>query len=269
MMGDEEFGTTEGKELLTGEETAKVISRMYEILGPENGCLLVESTAVLAVAGLKGYTFLVDAKIDEQGKVEIEALNKQFEAEGLRIEVWSSNDAVNIFNLKGFAYKTRRTKIPGYLPYDYSTGFEGLRKLWREAFEEVERLKQNREIPTEVDEGIYEQGVMLGYPDQAILDFEKCLRAGDINKDLINSDMMSASPFAEEYGGPVPEFDYYPSSTADPEIVEYIERAKRVLKEFYSSSWHRAVAQNPEFLASRQREKERFQARMYNSASYS
>ncbi|OIN93746.1 hypothetical protein COS81_03570 [candidate division WWE3 bacterium CG06_land_8_20_14_3_00_42_16] len=101
---------------------------------------------------------------------------------------------------------------------------------------------------------ILEDGIELGYPDQAILDFEDCCHKGNVNRDVtVESNLLSASPQAQKYHGAVPEFDYYPEHAGDPEIVAYLQSAKATLKDFYESEWFRRLAKDKEFLEARRK----------------
>lgn len=43
---NESIVTPKNREPLTGEETAQIVAKIYELLSPTNGCVLVEPTAV-------------------------------------------------------------------------------------------------------------------------------------------------------------------------------------------------------------------------------
>lgn len=240
------------KELLTGKETAKVISEIYETIGPTNGCQLVEPTAVLTIAGLKGYTFLVDAVVNEEETQKADDLNRHLESIGIKIKYSRGLNQMLITNLKGLEYKTKRTKLPGFFPYLSILGFKG-KNTWHDQIEEnLEKARKSGEISPDIDTQIYEEGILFGYPDKAVIDFEKTLRTGDIQKDLVDSDIETTHPFSKKYEGPSCDFHHDPSSANDPEIVEYIERAKQILKDFYNSELLIKISQDPKFLVARE-----------------
>lgn len=62
-------------------------------------------------------------------------------------------------------------------------------------------------LSKEIDSQIIYEGILLGYPDRAILDFAECLRNGDIRKDLIEANIIFSIPEAGKYEGAIPEFD--------------------------------------------------------------
>ncbi|RJQ27453.1 hypothetical protein C4577_01330 [Candidatus Parcubacteria bacterium] len=249
-------------EPLSGQETAKGISEMYEIIGPVNGCQLVEPTAVLAVAGLKGYTFLVDAIVNQEEKDNASKLNSQLEQKGLHVGYSDKLNQMTISNLRGLEYKTKRTKLPGFFPYSSNSGFSGKNRWHWEVDKRIELVKQQGVLSSDVETRIYEEAVMFGYPDQAAIDFEECLRTGDINKDLISSDIELAHPDAKKYKGPSSDFDYYPSSAKDPEIIEYISKAKQIIQDFYNSEWFVKISQDPNFIAAREAQNLRHKMRI-------
>lgn len=262
MDGKEEGVAKQNCELLTGVETAKLVSEIYNALGPLNGCHFVEATAVLALAGLKGFTFLVDCTINQDEIEKIDQLNLILEDQGIKIEYFLKDPSqINIINLKGLEYKTKRTRIPGFVPYQSNSGFEGRMEWFRKLDENIVSAQTQGFLSPEIDITVYDQGIQFGYPDQAIIDFEKSLRTGDIQKDLIESDIMFTHPAAQKYQNPVPDFDYDPKK-ADPEVLEYLERAKQILRDFYSSELYIKIASDPNFLQAREAVEKRHQERI-------
>ncbi|MBI4079350.1 MAG: hypothetical protein HY429_03585 [Candidatus Levybacteria bacterium] len=249
-------------EPLTGEETAKVIAEMYDILGPTNGCILVNPNTVLAVAGLKGNADLPSPLLNDEEAEKIDMLNRQMESHGVHLGYPRNYrerlvTQLSFESLRGIEYKSRQTKLPGYFPYDSGTGRQGLREWQMRVQRNIRKINRDGRLSDETV-GIYDDGVRLGYPDQAIRDFADWYEEGtqDHSK-LTEADILSVNTYAQQYKGNVPEFDYYPSSAENPEIQEYIRKARETLDGFYKSEWHIKTAQDPSFLAARKERDER------------
>lgn len=238
-------------------EVEKRISEIYEFLGPEIGSRFINPNAVLAIAGLKGLADVHWTMLNKERAEKIEKLNEQIKLRGLKISYPKNlgNEitpkSISLYSLKGLERKTQTTKIPGIIPFDSRSGWSGFYD-WDSRIGESLKLAQKRgEIPAEVRVGQLE-AVILGYPDQAIWDFEECLRKGDVQEDLRSADIISVSPYAGKYGGAVPEFDFYPEHANDPEIVAYIKEARLILKNFYDSQWFQKIVHDADFLKARE-----------------
>lgn len=238
-------------------EIEKRISEIYEFLGPKIGSRFVNTNVVLAIAGLKGLADVPWVMLNKKGVERIEKLNEKIKARGLKISCPKNlgdeiiPKIISLYSLKGIERKTKTTRIPGIIPFDSLSGFKGFYE-WNANFGKSLKLAQERgEIPAEVRVGELE-AIILGYPDQAIYDFEECLRKGDVQTDLQPADIVSVSPYAEKYGGAVPEFDFYPEHANDPEIVAYIKEARLILKNFYDSQWFQKIVRDIDFLKARE-----------------
>ncbi|GEM_PF-4718114 len=251
-------------ELLTGEETAKVIAEMYDILGPTNGCILVNPNAVLAVAGLKGNADLPSPLLNDEEAEKIDMLNRQMESRGVHLGYPRNYrervvTQLSLESLRGIEQKSRETKLPGYFPYDSGTGRQGLREWQMRVERNIRKINRDGRLSEETL-GIYYDGVRLGYHDQAIRDFADWYQKETRERgDLAEADILSVNPYAQKYKGNVPEFDYYPSSAENPEIQEYIRKARETLDGFYKSEWHTSIAQDLTFLVARKGNEEQHQ----------
>ncbi|MDD3723811.1 MAG: hypothetical protein PHW92_15255 [Lutibacter sp.] len=245
-------------EPLSGIETAKLASKVYEILGSELGCRLAEPNIILLIAGLKGHADIPWVKIDGSKILKLEEINTQLKNYDLeiyypkKIKDDSKITSLTLVNLKGVEIKSKTTRIPGVPPYDRNLGREELMSWYKKVNILLGEAQKSGKIPKEVDIKILIEGIDLGYPDQAIFDFEKCLREGKIHDDLLEADILSSIPEAIKYQGAVPEFDYYPEHKDDPEIIDYVSTAKKILEEFYQSDWFKELSRKQEFQESRQ-----------------
>jgi len=253
----EEF-ERERLDLLTGIETAKLASKVYEILGAELGCRLAEPNLILLISGMKGHADIPWVKLDKERIEKLEQINAQLESLGLRIyypetlERESEITSLSIVNFKGIERKSRMTKIPCVPPYESMLGDEP-REWLKKLTDSLKEAQKAGKIPKEVNVEILVEGIIFGYPDQAILDFEKCLREGKIDDDLLDADILSSAIEATEYKGAVPEFCYYPEHKDDREIVEYVTRAREVLEGFYQTDWFKKLSREQEFQKFRQK----------------
>lgn len=248
------------EESLSGIEAAKNLEIMYDLLGPELGSLMVESNVILTVAGMKGMTNVPWVKLDKKSIEKIKQSEAGLRSLGVNIlynkelEGLDEDPAVTqiaIENVGAIGRKAGSLNIPGVPRYDRNTGKEGLIDWMKNIDRFIEEAKSRGDLSDKIDTDVLLQGIFLGYPDQAILDFERCLREGDIHNDLEEADILSAVPSAEEYYGAVPEFDYYPEHRDDPDIVSYITRARKILGEFYGSDWFKNIIKDDGFIKAR------------------
>jgi len=246
-------------EFLSGNETAKIAEKAYTELGSELGCRLVEPNVVLTLSGMKGQADIHWINMDKENIEKLRRSELKFEKLGLKIvypkklKKDSTTISIAIINFKGMERKSKSTKILGIRTYENKMGAKGFNDWYGLLFESLEQMQEEGKISKEVDLQVVFEGLILGYPDQAILDFEKCLREGDIHKDLIESDISSVLPEAQKYQGAVPEFYFYLDHKNDIEIVDYIKKAKQVLCDFYKSDWFKNIEKDQEFLLAREK----------------
>ncbi len=245
-------------EPLSGIETAKLAAEIYEILGAELGCRLAEPNIILLISGMKGYADMPWVKLDKEKIAELELVNSRLKKFGLEIIYPKKLEGdfvisgITVKNFKGVEIKSKTTRMPGVPPYNSKLGEEGLMKWHREFDNSLKEAQKEGKIPKAVDLEILFEGIIFGYPDQAIIDFEKCLRIGKIHEDLLEADILSSVSEAKKYQGAVPEFDYYPEHKNNSEIIDYISKAKKILNDFYQSDWFKELSRRKEFQESRQ-----------------
>lgn len=250
--------------ILSGQKVAKIAESLYSRLDSRLATHLVRPNVVLTLAGLKGMADVHWVTLNKDIISQLDALNREFAPQFIYFQVPESfkkspaeDGQVNVFNGRALARKSQITTIPGVPRYETSQGSGELLDWFHNLFDNLDNAQREGKIPKEVDIQILWEGIVLGYPDQAIRDFEKCLRTGDIHQDLKFSPILEGIPYAEKYGAPVPEFNYYSAHENDPEIAEYITKARRILTDFYDSAWHQKLAKDPVFLKTNQTEKEK------------
>lgn len=201
-------------EVLSGFEVAKIAEEIYHILGPKIGCRLVEANVVLTMAGLKGFADIHDVKLDKHEIEKIKELNRIIEKSEIKLDCpmeisdFSKSVQLSLYN---------------------------------------NRFRKNVQILDSDSQDAW-VGKLLGYPMQAISDFEEFS-----SKELVESDIVSSIPEAQKYDGAIPDFDYHPKHKNKPEIVNYIKKSEEILRDFYKSDWHQKLIHDVDFLADRQR----------------
>lgn len=241
----------------SADEIAAIISALYNALPLHIAIHLIHPNVVLAVAGLKGIADVHLVSQDKQSDKQcIDEANAEAERYGVQILFEDALDdsdpyvALTIVSLKGVEFASSR--MPhlrarfNFPKYNAETGFGGLITWKRKVEAGLEAALSRGELTSE-EKDILEQGILLGYPEQAIEDFEQCHRSGDIHKDLVSTDLISAHPLAAKFQGSVPEFDYYPKSKNNKQTVEYIRLAKDVIRSFYDHKWMQERAKDPAF----------------------
>jgi hypothetical protein len=253
-----QVGSPDLPEILIADETATVISNLYQVAGLKIGSLLVDSNIVLTVAGARGQTefFINQPNVDDLETIE--KLNEQLLPLGMKIfkngEIdkrprdGSEYQMVNLQNLKGFERVSKLTKIPGITPFDASTGWDGYEKWHWETFSRLKKMSAAGKLPfpeTEVHHVI--GGIDKGYPDQAIYDAVEW--SGKYNR---NSPIKETEiPYVSLYGGTEPNFLFHPDHADDPGIKQTVVQWGEILKNFYASAWHQKIKQDPQFITAR------------------
>ena len=227
------------------EETVQIVKRTCDGLDQGLGTLLVRPDAVLAIAGIKGMSDALHQPINDKALAlrQIDNLNPQLNESGV---VLSSNRRLDNPQLGlfigrstlGLKYKTSRLNILkekyGLKEFDSSLGVSGVNQ-WLDALDDSLNTLVSEGVLTRDDAIIIDQGIALGYPDRAIMDFVDWYKTGR-KKELVEADILSVHPSAKQFGGRItPEFDYYATSATDPEIIENIQNSRRILSGFYES----------------------------------
>lgn len=243
---------------LNGEKTAELISTFYEELGPRLGSHLVEPNMVLAISGLRGSGNFLTHNLREDEKNKIEKLNEKNKNLGIIFVVHDYKERdiadIYIYNLRGFEYTSKISKLPFVLLFDASSGLEGFKTWSRSIFSNAENYFTKVDDKNALGNPISHlvTGIELGYPDQAVLD------AFDAISKNINFNKLASSkiPYSDYYPNPQPNFDYFPQHEEDPTIVKTRETWGKLLKEFYNTKWHKSIAQDQTFINMRKSEEE-------------
>jgi len=244
-------------EVLSGKETADLVEREYEKNPSVLTARLVNSNAVLTLAGLKGHTEIF-IRVESEKEIksieeDIEKLNDSLEKKGIRFNISPNrNDkgsksgqrlAVGISNLRGLERTTKLTKLPGVPALDSQKGFAGAADWGEELAQNFTEKQRQGEIPQGKEAWqIFIDGISKGYPDTAIRDFYEWNKNGQKSK-MQGSDIPGTGKYPEAE----PNYTFFPEHADEPAIRENIELAGQILEDFYNSDWHHKVSQNPEF----------------------
>jgi hypothetical protein len=241
----------------SAERAVGRVKSMYDLVGPKLGARFVESNVVLTLADARGTTFLVlDEDEFRAGAAEdVDRINRTLKEEGIRLRLGPlksnprdiSMSPLYIESLKGYEVASRRTKIPGFMRFNASTGWAGL-NIWRqEVSRRLENAQYEGKIPKEYDIDFLFDGVIRGYPDRAI--YDACDSGYDDEKR--SKEVEAKLPFVSLYASAQPNYDFYREHINDAGIVVHQKEWGDILEDFYSSEWHSRVRTSPEFVSAR------------------
>lgn len=235
------------------ERAVRRIEALYKIANPKIGATLVEANIVLTLADARGQTefFIDDPKEDDLENIKkLDAILKPL---GLKIRVIGEihkDEApmVSIGSLQGYARMSRLSKLPGVVPFDASSGWDGFRhwndSLWRN----FQQAQNEGRYPRHFDMGSVLSGIHKGYPDVAILDAADAFGKKD-QSELEHSNLA----FVELYKGAEPNYVYRKDHASSPEIIAHKKKWEKILEHFYNSSWHTEIKNSAAFIEERQR----------------
>jgi hypothetical protein len=126
---------------------------MIDMLGFDTGCILVQPSNVLALAGLKGQNYLYSLITPPDSFSKIDKMNELLESQGVKLTVKNTSQESNVSggvldSLRGYDIKSHNSKkiLPsiGVSPFSMSDGF-GIFSEWdNQLGERVEQgMKEN------------------------------------------------------------------------------------------------------------------------------
>jgi hypothetical protein len=144
---------TETPSPLSGKDTALLVERVFNNADSRLNQRLVESNVVLTLSGFKPSTDVFipisDPSEIETIKLEVEKLNSYFEKVNPDIQIHAARSpgrkgdstSMKVNSLLGFERLSKTSKLPGMIPFDRSTGWEGWWKWYRTVCDNLERHK--------------------------------------------------------------------------------------------------------------------------------
>jgi hypothetical protein len=232
---------------LTGTETAVRYETLYSLAGPKLGPLLVDTNVVLTVAGARGATNLYTPYTRTDIWQQAILLDKKLRDLGIAITpaaipppvpAQEQTIVLLVENLRGYAYVSERTRIPGVLPFTAGSVNEWMRKTLQGM--KIAQNKGQLDFPEAYLEKLFD-GLLEGYPDQANYDEIDWRNKGK------QSDLASAAIPSRRYSGCRHTFSFYPEHANDPSIVKTISLWSTILNQFYTSPWFTQVEQTDSF----------------------
>ncbi|MDR3646280.1 MAG: hypothetical protein P4L22_01925 [Candidatus Babeliales bacterium] len=243
---------------LNGQETANYIQTIYNELGPRIGSHLVEPNVVITLAGLRGYANFLMHDLTQEEENRINEFNIKHKNSGLLFTIIDDKEDeivdILITNLKGYEYTSKISKLPFVVNYDASSGFQGKDKWSKKIKENIKNYFNDTKEYDQHPESHLHLGLMLGYPDQALLDMYNNIKAGLFGNN--RAFIYSKIPYSDYYDCPQPNFSYFKESIKDETIVNVEKSWGKLLEEFYTSTWHKALSKDPIFIKIRQSEDE-------------
>lgn len=245
-------------EMLSGQETAAIVEELYDIAGPRIGSQFVESNIVLTLAGARGQTEFFIKNPQTGDRAIINKINEELLKKGMKIypvgEVntettdGSEFQTVNLMNLHGFERSSKLSHIPGIIPFDSSTGWDGFQQWNSETFSRMKELAKQGQFPfPESKIHSVVAGVKKGYPDQAIYDAVEWWGINDRQSPITDSDIKHVSL----YHGAEPNFLYRPDHKNNPDIQQVISNWGDMLENFYNTPWHQQIKTDQQFIQAR------------------
>jgi hypothetical protein len=232
---------------LTGEETAAVYEAFYSIAGSKLGPLLIDTNVVLTMAGARGSTNLYTPYSDPEIWHQAILLDQKLRPHGIAITpgrippnapAQQQIIVLLIENLRGYAYVSERTRIPGASPFT-----TGAITAW------VLQVAQDLVLAHQYGQFSFPEsyldqlldGLLEGYPDQAIVDMIDWRIKGK-QAALIHAEI----PY-QQYSGCRHTFTFYPEHALDPSITQVITLWTAILTQFYTSPWFQALKNTVDF----------------------
>jgi hypothetical protein len=238
---------------LTGTETAECYEAIYTIAGQKLGPLLIDNNVVLTFAGARGSTNLYLPYYDDSFWQQAMLLDKMLRSShGIaitpyRIPLDSSaleqTIVLLIENLRGYAYVSERTGIPGVLPFTVGSVNEWM-------YQTMQGMKRAHKqgqfnFPAMYLEKLFD-GIIEGYPDQALYD------AIDWQSKGKQAVLVSADIPYRLYSGCRHSFSFYPEHAHNPNIAQTTAVWTTILTKFYTSPWFTGMRDTYSFQKARE-----------------
>lgn len=240
-------GAAQVDRTVSANATVQTFLQMYRTAGPRLGCRFVDASTMLTLSGARALTDWNGAFHDLQADDlhEFENLNRWLVPRGISVHVNQDPDregsyGLSVVNLAGLERMSRATRIAGFEPYFATSGWRGYYE-WTDRV--LERLSRNPQLGVDGVHAYF--GVLLGYPDRAILDY---LRARNRSpRQMIGSD----TPWTTYYECGVASFRF-PANDYDDATIVATERVwGDLLEAIYTSPEMRSLEADAEFCDAR------------------
>ncbi len=228
-----------------GQRAMALAQRLYDLAGPRLGCRFVESVYLLCLGDQRPYGSW-NGTLKDPGPEDVEAierLNRFLIPHGYSLHIYGPTansgevSAFSIRSLAGLALTTGESRLAWVPRYQRSNGWSGYyawkSQIWRSF---PQRSSGFHKV----------EGIMLGYPDSAVENYEQlCFDDWPTTVDC-------SLPEAYTYVCGVPIFSLRFQDSLAPDVMAREQRWRDFLVEAYASPMHRQLARQAEFLAARE-----------------
>lgn len=242
-------------ELFDGARVAEISHEIFKQVDVRLGATFVTAGVILTMAGLKPMTSYISVEHVTRDD-EVTALRRESELVNRHLDQVSSQLSIGeeIKKIPARGRLAARSKLPldfmstrGAERISKSSRFKGVPQFDRtkedaimdwywEIGDWIEKAKKEGKVPSNFDAQVFQEGITLGYPEQAIWDFADWMATGR-KKDLEHGSFT----LEDKHRSAVPSYDYYPEHADDPGIIENIRSGNEVLRQFYESEAYEAI----------------------------
>lgn len=226
------------------EATMKLVRELFELAGPKIGSRFVESCYLLCLGDLRPYAAWNGFMTDPQPQDDeiIDNLNRYLVPRGYSLHVRKPREgqkqgSFSLHSLEGLDKRTRETKLAWIPRYRRESGWPGYYQWKKEIYK---RLPEKG--PYNFDKV---EGVMLGYPDVAVEQFEN----------LVWSDWPTTVdaylPESRYYTCGLPIYSLRWQDAGDPGLVALEGEWRTFLAAAWSSPTHKRLADEQSFTNAR------------------
>lgn len=231
-----------------------VAEAIYTACGARLGAVLVEPNVVLTLGGYRGQTECLIRRLRRGDLAVVSRADRAARRFGVRLRVERVRDYrrrpiidIDVESLRGYAYTSAQSSIPGVPPFDTMGEWRGLGVWKRMLRSRLRRAQDAGHISRLVDVDHAWVGVLKGYPDAAILGYLEAYAVEVDEMTTINSDL----PLARAYECGEPNYGYPPALASDPVIQAHRRLWNDALLEFYASPWHLRIRDDLAFRRAR------------------
>lgn len=242
-------------ELFDGARVAEISHEIFKQVDVRLGANFVKAGVILTMAGLKPMTSYISVEhVTEDDEVtalrrESELVNRHLDQVNSQLSIGEEIRKIpargrlaarsilplDFMSTRGAERISKSSRFKGVPQFDKDKEDAIMAWYW-EIGDWIENAKKEGNIPSNFDAQVFQEGITLGYPEQAIWDFADWVATGR-KKDLEHGSFTLEG----KHWSAVPSYDYYPEHEDDPGIIENIRVGNEVLRQFYESEAYEAI----------------------------
>ena len=211
--------------------------------------LFVDSEFALALADAKGVSTTSVRKPMVSDLTVFTRLNEILQPEGLRLQpdahYPSNGGIVHLINIRALDATSRHRSLPGSVPYDWHTGWDGLVGWQRRLHASLKAAQRQGRLPADWNLSALVEGIEYGYPDTAICDFQELKVAGRNVEHLHRVSIPNSTCYRRST-----TFMISNLHESNQDVVAAIEQWGNVLHDFYRDPVNLDLATDVTFLKS-------------------